>query len=264
GNKLWSKIMDEKKKPSFIEMKSLQSLIIMYSFIDIREYNSLLKFAPIEHEPEEEKEEEEEKEGKEKKREIGNDYIRRSYKIRIKELKVIAHLMNNEVNAAREIALKAISSDNINDFPTFTASIYHYLGQSFIHEDIIKAIEWVQKAKNLLESFKTDKFEKNIQEFNNTLDFIKIKAKIDLHKIVPRSIAERAHLSIQLNHQEEAIKILNQRIAESDDVAARPYYYYYLGMATKNKTYLEKSIILFEQHGNKFYAELPKKYLRGL
>ncbi|PEF60203.1 hypothetical protein CON32_00005 [Bacillus cereus] len=262
GNKLWSKIMDEKKKPSFIEMKSLQSLIIMYSFIDIREYNSLLKFAPIEHEPEEEKEEE--KEGKEKKREIGNDYIRRSYKIRIKELKVIAHLMNNEVNAAREIALKAISSDNINDFPTFTASIYHYLGQSFIHEDIIKAIEWVQKAKNLLESFKTDKFEKNIQEFNNTLDFIKIKAKIDLHKIVPRSIAERAHLSIQLNHQEEAIKILNQRIAESDDVAARPYYYYYLGMATKNKTYLEKSIILFEQHGNKFYAELPKKYLRGL
>lgn len=47
GNKLWAKIMEEKKKPSFIEMKSLHSLIIMYSFIDIREYNGLLKFAPI-------------------------------------------------------------------------------------------------------------------------------------------------------------------------------------------------------------------------
>ncbi|EEL13819.1 Prophage helix-turn-helix protein [Bacillus cereus 95/8201] len=262
GNKLWAKIMEEKKKPSFIEMKSLHSLIIMYSFIDIREYNGLLKFAPIEHAEEQEEEKEKKKKGKEK--EIGNEYICRSYKIRLEELKVIAHLMNNEVHESREIALKAISTENTNDFPAFTASIFHYLGQSYIHEDILKAIEWVQKAKNLLESFKTDKFEKNIQEFNNTLDFIKIKAKIDLHKIVPRSIAERAHLSIQLNHKEEAIKILNQRIEESDDVAARPYYYYYLGMATGNKNHLEKSIILFEQHGNKFFAELPKKCLQDL
>lgn len=261
GNKLWSKIMNEKKKPSFIEMKSLQSLIIMYSFIDIREYNSLLKFAPIETKQEEV---EEKKKEKEKKKEIGNEYIHRSYKIRIEELKVIAHLMNNEVNEAREIALKAISSDNTNDFPTFTASIYHYLGQSYLHEDVKKAIEWVEKAKELLQSYKTDKFERSIQMFNETLDFINIEAGIDLHRIVPSSLGEMAHLMIKLNRKEEAVKILNQGLKEDNDVAGQPYYYYYLGLATGDKKFFEKSRVLFEQHGNRFYAELPNRYLKEL
>ncbi|WP_242250237.1 AimR family lysis-lysogeny pheromone receptor [Bacillus cereus group sp. BfR-BA-01324] len=253
GNKLWSAIMNEKKKPSYIEMKSLHALIIMYSFIDATEYNSLLKFSPMDH-----------MEVTEKEKKINDEYISRSYEIRVKELQVIAHLMNNDVNESRKVAIHAITHENAKDFPAFTASIYHYLGQSYLHEDVNKAIEWVEKAKGLLELHKTDKFDRNIQTFNETLDFIKIEAEIDLHKIVPRSLGEMAHLSIKLNRKEEAVKILNQRLEEDKDAAGQPYYYYYLGLATGDRKFFEKSRVLFEQHGNRFYAELPNKYLKGL
>ncbi|MCU5737670.1 AimR family lysis-lysogeny pheromone receptor [Bacillus mobilis] len=259
GNTLWSAIMNEKKRPSYVEMKSLHALIIMYSFIDAAEYNSLLKFAPMDHIEVIEKEKEKEKEKK-----INDEYMRRSYEIRVKELQVIAHLMNNDVNESRKIAVQAITHENSTDFPAFTASIYHYLGQSYLHEDVNKAIEWVEKAKELLELHKTDKFDRNIQTFNETLDFIKIEAEIDLHKIVPRSLGEMAHLSIKLNRKEEAAKILNQRLEEDKDTAGQPYYYYYLGLATGDRKFFEKSRVLFEQHGNRFYAELPNRYLKGL
>ncbi|MEK5046120.1 MULTISPECIES: AimR family lysis-lysogeny pheromone receptor [Bacillus] len=259
GNKLWSAIMNEKKKPSYMEMKSLHALIIMYSFIDAAEYNSLLKFSPMDHVEVTEKKKEKDKEKK-----INDEYMRRSYEIRIKELQVIAHLMNNDVNESRKIAMQAISVQNTNDFPAFTASIYHYLGQSFLHEDVKKAIEWVEKAKSLLESYKTDKFEGSIKSFNETLEFIKIEASIDLYNIVPRSLGELAHLYIKLDRKEEAIKILNQRLKEDKDAARLPYYYYYLGMATGEKKFFEESRVLFEQHGNRLCAELPNKYLKGL
>lgn len=254
GKELWSAILKEKKKPSFVEIKTLHSLTLMYSFVDMREYNSLLKISPVESHDED----------KEKQRRINNEYITRAYDIRIKELQIIAHLMNNNVPIIRKLALECISPELVKDFPAFTASIYHYLGQSFLHEDVNKAIEWVEKAIKLLESHKTEKFERNIKEFNKTLDFIKIEAEIDLHTIVPRSMAEMAHLYIRLGREQEAVKILNQRLAESKDESSFPYIYYYLGLATHNKEFLEKSIILFEQHGNRFYAELPKKFLKGL
>ncbi|WP_229193819.1 MULTISPECIES: AimR family lysis-lysogeny pheromone receptor [Bacillus cereus group] len=254
GKELWSAILKEKKKPSFVEIKTLHSLTLMYSFVDMREYNSLLKISPVESHGEDE----------EKQKCINNEYITRAYDIRIKELQVIAHLMNNNVPIMRKLALECISPELVKDFPAFTASIYHYLGQSFLHEDVNKAIEWVEKAINLLESHKTEKFERNIKEFNKTLDFIKIEAEIDLHTIVPRSMAEMAHLYIRLGREQEAVKILNQRLVESKDESSFPYIYYYLGLATHNKEYFEKSIILFEQHGNRFYAELPKKCLKGL
>ncbi|KAA0784329.1 AimR family lysis-lysogeny pheromone receptor [Bacillus sp. BB56-3] len=263
GNRLWSAIMNEKKKPSYVEMKSLHALIIMYSFIDAAEYNSLLKFSPMDHMDVNAEEAKNEEEAKNKEKKINDEYIKRSYEIRVKELQVIAHLMNNNVNESRKIALEAISTKNANDFPAFTASIYHYLGQSYLHEDVKKSIEWVEKAKILLESYKTDKFEKSIQTFNETLDFIKIEAEIDLHTIVPRSLGEMAHLFIKLNRKEEATKILNQRLEEDKDGAGKPYYYYYLGLATGEKSYFEKSRVLFEQHGNRFYAELPNRFLKG-
>ncbi|TSI19918.1 helix-turn-helix transcriptional regulator [Bacillus sp. HY001] len=253
GNELWKAILKEKKKPSFAEMKTLYSLILMYSFVDMREYNSLLKISPEEH-----LDEEDEK----KQKSINNEYITGAYDLRIKELQIIAHLMNNNVPTMRKLALECITPELINDFPTFTASIYHYLGQSFLHEDVNQAVKWVEKAIDLLESYKTEKFERNIKEFNNTLDFIKIEAGIDLHTIVPRTMAEMAHMYVKLGRDDEAIKILNQRLAECKDEASVPYMYYYLGLATQNKEYFEKSSILFEQHGNKFYAELPKKWLK--
>ncbi|MGG4306056.1 AimR family lysis-lysogeny pheromone receptor [Bacillus wiedmannii] len=254
GNELWKAILKEKKKPSFAEVKTLHSLILMYSFVDMREYNSLLKISPEDH-----LDEEDEK----KQKRINNEYITEAYDLRIKELQIIAHLMNNNVPIMRKLASECITPDLINDFPTFTASIYHYLGQSFLHEDVNQSIIWVKKAINLLESHKTEKFERNIKEFKDTLDFIKIEAGMDLHTIVPRTMAEMAHLYIKLGRNEEAIKILNQRLAESKDEAAIPYMYYYLGLATQSKEYLEKSAVLFEQHGNKFYAELPKKWLKA-
>jgi len=254
GNELWKAILNEKKKPNFAEVKTLHSLILMYSFVDMREYNSLLKISPENHLVEEDEK---------KQKRINNEYITEAYELRIKELQIIAHLMNNNVPIMRKIALECITPDLINDFPTFTASIYHYLGQSFLHEDVNQSIIWVKKAIDLLESHNTEKFERNIKEFNDTLDFIKIEAGMDLHNIVPRTMAEMAHLYIKLGRNEEAIKILNQRLAESKDEAAIPYMYYYLGLATQSNEYLEKSTILFEQHGNKFYAELPKKQLRG-
>lgn len=248
GNQLLQKLKSKAKRLKSFEMKILSDIITMLALYDLNEFNSLIKITN----------------GlMEKLNKVTTKYIKDSFRLRIIELYVFANLMNNKVDEVRKLASEVINSkESIENSPLFTASIYHYYGQSFIFEDKEKALYWTKKAIEILsENNNNDKYRNRINGFIDTADFIEIYKGDNLEEISPRSLAEKAHLEMKKGNYKEAIFILKQLEKENGKLTS--FQLYYLGCAMKDKSLIEKSIESFENSGNKFFVKLPTEMLEA-
>ncbi|AQY42368.1 hypothetical protein B4918_31170 (plasmid) [Bacillus thuringiensis] len=259
GKELFKTLSKSTIKSTYAEMKVLKSIILMYSFSDMQEFTSLIKTVPylenkqdvLEDQSEEEPTVESLKEG----------YFKDACDIRMKELQLVANLMDNNIEIVREIGQGVIQKEISKEFPRFLASIYEFLGISYMFEDIFISQVLVQKAIEILKNENADRFNDKIEECQQTLDFIQINYEIDLDKINPADLGEKAHLAIKRGNIEEGIQILND--IKKDKGSWTGFQWYYMGLATGEEYYFLQSVLCFEQRGNKFYAQIPKRFIKG-
>lgn len=265
GEKLFKKISQGSIKTTSNEMKVFKSIVLMYSFSDMKEYTSLIKTVPVATEkklyPVIQKQIEESSEDSDVTvNDLKKGYIKDAYDIRMKELQLVANLMNNNIDTARKVGESIINAGVSENFPVFLASAYQYLGISYMFEDTYKSQMLVQKGIDLLKSENTERFCGKVAECQKTLDFIRIDCGVDLHKIKPVDLGEKAHLAIKKGLVEEGIRILNEIKREKGKWTA--FQWYYMGLATGETYYFQKSVECFEQHGNEFYIQIPKRFIR--
>ncbi|MDA2113115.1 AimR family lysis-lysogeny pheromone receptor [Bacillus cereus] len=269
GKKLFTTLSKSTIKSTYAEMKVLKSIILMYSFSDMQEFTSLIKTVPyveneqdvLENQNEEEVSTQEDQNEEEPTVEsLKEGYFKDAYDIRMKELQLVANLMDNNIEIVREIGQEVIQKEISKEFPRFLASIYEFLGISYMFEDIFISQVLIQKGIEILKNENTMRFNDKIEECQQTLDFIQINYEIDLDKINPADLGEKAHLAIKRGNIEEGIQILND--IKEDKGSWTAFQWYYMGLATGEEYYFRQSVLCFEQHGNKFYAQIPKRFIR--
>ncbi|AFU16876.1 Prophage helix-turn-helix protein (plasmid) [Bacillus thuringiensis MC28] len=265
GEKLFKTLSNSTIKSSYAEMKVLKSIILMYSFSDMKEFTSLIKTVPCvenkqdvqEDQIEEVSTQEEHNEEEPTVESLREGYFKDACDIRMKELQLVANLMDNNIEIVREIGKEVIQKELSKEFPRFLASIYEFLGISYMFEDIFISQVLVKKGIEILKNENTKRFNDKIEECQQTLDFIQINYEIDLDQINPADLGEKAHLAIKKGKIEEGIQMLKD--IKEDKGSWTAFQWHYMGLATGEEYYFRQSILLFKQHGNEFYAQIPQR-----
>ncbi|OOR23203.1 AimR family lysis-lysogeny pheromone receptor [Bacillus wiedmannii] len=191
---------------------------------------------------------------------ISDPYIKLSFEYKIKECMIQGLLMSGEVEKARTTCHEIINREELRRrFPMIVATAYGTLGESYTFESFETATYYISKAIELLEKKLNARMSLRNDMMINTIEFLKIKWKADLNNVHPIHLAEKAYLEIQLGNNEKAIQMLKSLEEANGELSA--FQLYYMALAKNDKSLFVESLNKFEQLGNIFYSQLPKKKL---
>ncbi|PHD98850.1 hypothetical protein COI55_19025 [Bacillus wiedmannii] len=191
---------------------------------------------------------------------ISDPYMKLSFEYKIKECMIQGLLMSGEVEKARTTCHEIINREELRRrFPMIVATAYGTLGESYTFESFETATNYINKAIEMLEKKLNARMSLRNDMMVNTIEFLKIKWKIDLNNVHPIHLAEKAYLEIQLGNNENAIQMLERLKEDNGELSA--FQLYYLALAKNDKSIFAESLNKFEQLGNIFYSQLPKKKL---
>ncbi|MHA4074527.1 AimR family lysis-lysogeny pheromone receptor [Bacillus cereus] len=191
---------------------------------------------------------------------ISDPYIKLSFEYKIKECMIQGLLMSGEVEKARATCHEIINREELRRrFPMIVATAYGTLGESYTFESFETATHYIRQAIELLEKKLNARMSLRNDMMVNTIEFLKIMWKIELNSVRPIHIAEKAYLEIQLGNNEKAIQMLENLKEDNGELSA--FQLYYLALAKNDKALFVESLNKFEQLGNIFYSQLPKKNL---
>ncbi|GAB6455720.1 AimR family lysis-lysogeny pheromone receptor [Bacillus cereus] len=191
---------------------------------------------------------------------ISDPYIKLSFEYKIKECMIQGLLMSGEVEKARVTCHEIINREELRRrFPMIVATAYGTLGESYTFESFEMATHYINQAIEMLEKKLNARMSLRNDMMVNTIEFLKIMWKVGLDNVHPIHIAEKAYLEIQLGNNEKAIRMLERLEEENGELSA--FQLYYLALAKNDKKLFAESLNKFEQLGNIFYSQLPKKNL---
>ncbi|WP_102273220.1 AimR family lysis-lysogeny pheromone receptor [Cytobacillus massiliigabonensis] len=190
---------------------------------------------------------------------INEDFIRDSYGIRLNEVLAYVNLYKfNNITLAREIAEKIIFS---NCSATFTTSASYILGMSFLFDNYEKCLGYIERHRELLvESGRL----KELEVIDNCdIPFINNVWRKQ-ERPNTNDISELAHFEAVVGNKELALELINKAIENEEKEGRKPsgFKFYYKALATNDASLFMKSLIMFSKNGDKFYANLPYKYLK--
>ncbi|GAB6742177.1 AimR family lysis-lysogeny pheromone receptor [Bacillus cereus] len=187
---------------------------------------------------------------------------RNSFLLRVKEMQVPIHLHNNgDLNKAREVCFE-ILNDPFNYYMSTKAIAYCKLGESYALSEYETAKNYICKAVELIGVPVNKKFEIRRNKILNVLLFLKIHHGKELDSIdrTKLDLAELAFFYIKLGKKEEALEILKGLEKQNGSLSA--FQLYYMGLATGDRKYFEKSVESFTKTGDFFYISLPINALK--
>jgi hypothetical protein len=193
---------------------------------------------------------------------ITNKFIKLCYQVRFKEAVSVISLQRGKIQETRKTCreiLEICEAESFLRIPAATALFK--MGESFVFEDYEVSKEYLEKAISFLANDQHYLGMARKRQFaKNTLLFLKIHEG-KLEGVIPEDIhpAELAYLRIQQRKESEAIEILLELEKENDELS--DIQTFYLGLAKKEEGLIIKSLQKFEDTGNIFYSQLPKKYL---
>ncbi|MET3203146.1 UNVERIFIED_ORG: tetratricopeptide (TPR) repeat protein [Bacillus proteolyticus] len=191
---------------------------------------------------------------------ISDPYIKLSFEYKIKECMIQGLLMSGEVEKARVTCHEIINKEELRRrFPMIVATAYGTLGESYTFESFEMSTHYINKAIEILEKKLNARMSLRNDMMVNTIEFLKIMWKVSLNNVHPIHIAEKAYLEIQLGDNGKAIRMLERLKDENGELSA--FQLYYLALAKNDKKLFAESLNKFEQLGNIFYSQLPKKNL---
>ncbi|RWS41524.1 hypothetical protein EKA14_19725 [Bacillus mycoides] len=248
GDALFEKYREETIgfKTKTIEMEILRGIVVLHVRYDQENYKDMIALSD---------------ELIEKSKGLDDEYIRSFLEFKVQEAIVYGLLTCAEIEKMRKYCCEIINDDQSEKyFPIFRATAYGVLGQSYIFTDFKKSLEFLNSAVEVIDNGPGKQMQKRKNMILNTIDFLKIYWKVDLHEIDPIDDVEKAYLEIQKGNNEKAIKILEDILKEKGKLSA--FGLTYLGIARGNDIQiLSDALDLFERSSNIFYSYLPKKYL---
>jgi tetratricopeptide (TPR) repeat protein len=185
-----------------------------------------------------------------------------SFLLRIKEMQSVIKLHNEgDILGARDVCLEIIN-DPFNYYISTKAIAYCKLGESYALTDYNTAKGYIDQALKILGEPTNKKLKTRRNRILNVLLFLKIHHGKELDTIdrTKLDLAELAYFYIKTEKNEEAIEILKGLEKQNGRLSA--FQLYYLGVATGDKKYLEKSVEFFSKTGDFFYISLPINALK--
>ncbi|WP_127485826.1 AimR family lysis-lysogeny pheromone receptor [Neobacillus mesonae] len=188
---------------------------------------------------------------------IEDEYIRKCYKIRLKEnlVDVYLYYYNNPVKA-REFAKEVIST---NLGAKFTAHSYYIVGMSFLFEDYDKCYKNIMEYRKICMRLGRQDLADIID--NQDIPFMRSVWCKHVESPKTKDISEIAHYEAICGDKAKAIDIIEKAI---DEQGVSGYKLYYKGLATGDKSIFMQSMVHFvTKSGNKFAAQLPYEHLKN-
>jgi transcriptional regulator with XRE-family HTH domain len=188
--------------------------------------------------------------------EIKEDFVRESYRARLKEALAYVNLYkfdNKEIarNYAEEIIFANVS-------PTLTANATYLVGMSYLFDNYDLCLGNVLRYRELLEEAGRQK-EISIVD-NNDLPFINNLWEKHAEQPETDDISEKAHYEALMGNKELAVELVDEAIEKG---GLSGFKLYYKALATGDMSLFMQSLIIFvSKKGDKFYANLPYKHLK--
>lgn len=242
---LLSKLEDHKgsKIIKTNEMKVLCGILTYYTMYDLENYNSLFEYAEMLL-PDVDA--------------ITDSFIKSSYLGRIQEGLAYAYLVQDNLEMTRSLCQEILAIEDPKDcFHLLRASAFAYIAESYTFDCYNSASWYMKKALGQLGSCNFEREKQRKQSILNTYAFIKLVNKQELENIDIYHTAEKAFLEIIKGNFKNAVEILSD--LEKKNGMLTPMQYCYLGIAKNDISLIEKSIVLLECAGNRFYCRFPRK-----
>lgn len=245
----YDELEESKSNVSSYEMKVLIDILLCQTLYQTKEYKKLFKRIRI---------------AEKNVKEIRNKFIYNSFLVRIKEVLIVSHMMQNEIKKARSTCIELLNMcDTNNNFYLQKANSYYNMGESYIFEDYSKSKMFLEKSLSILNDdvFIGDKdIERKKKRIQNTIIFLKIHHYRDIQDVYP-GLDKDGHVYLELRkgNKEKAEKYLLE--IEKENGSLNEFQTCYMGLARNDKSLIEKSYMMFLQKKSLFYANLPKLYL---
>lgn len=245
GKQFLELVEEKRKKVKSLEMQVMSDILLCYALHDIGNYRLLKNYicaAGLKIEK------------------IKNKFIQNCFRIRINEWLCVINLLSGNLIDARNKCEELLFI--CRDDPQYTlqrANAYCNLGESYIFEDYNLSKVYLEKSLMCLgETFNPGlKVKRQLIEY--TLMFLKIHHSKDVEGIdVEMHPAEKAYLLIKQGDKKAAAEILEE-LEKNKGLSA--FQLCYMGLAKDDLNLIKKSLEMFEEIGNVFYAKLPKLHL---
>jgi hypothetical protein len=241
------KIGNEIKVP---EIKVFVGILLMYSFLDLHSYSSILPIANHTlHQTEQ----------------IMNHYIRESYVMRIKEILTIHYMKQLKLENAIKIAKEVINLANFEQFPLSVNFMLYLLAEMHVYSDYRKSTYYIEKA---IEHFARLGLSENLKNRKQMLlamhDFIKITNGVQQNLYLLGEVEQAYYLSVQPHQEakERALYILEGVANKKGKLS--PFELYVKALAANDLYLMKFSEEEFLRSGDLFHAQLPKRTFRKL
>ncbi|MGG1610472.1 AimR family lysis-lysogeny pheromone receptor [Bacillus wiedmannii] len=245
----YDELEESKSNVSSYEMKVLIDILLCQTLYQTKEYKKLFKRISI---------------AEKNVKEIRNKFIYNSFLVRIKEVLIVSHMMQNEIKKARATCIELLNMcDTNNSFYLQKANSYYNMGESYIFEDYSESKMFLEKSLSILNDdvFIGDKdIERKKKRIQSTIIFLKIHHYRDIQDVY-HGLDKDGHVYLELRkgNKEKAEKYLLE--IEKENGSLNEFQTCYMGLARNDRSLIEKSYMMFLQKKSLFYANLPKLYL---
>ncbi|EJS63470.1 AimR family lysis-lysogeny pheromone receptor [Bacillus cereus] len=190
---------------------------------------------------------------------IKNKFIKKCYRVRIKEGLAAIHLTSDQLQETRDLCDKLL--ELCEDEPHLVINKARALwlkAESFIFDDYEQSLMLFNGALEILNNNLNREIVKKKQAIIKTMQFLKLYHNRDLNTLGVMDDGERVFYEIRTGNIQEAIKILSN-IERTRDLSS--FELVYLGMAKNDREIIKQGLRKFEEKNSLFYARFPKKKL---
>lgn len=191
---------------------------------------------------------------------ISNEFIEKTFDLRLKEAEAVLLLRNGNIIEARKKCNEMLSVCELNPYYLLpNAMAYFKLGESYIFEDYEKSKKYLLKAYEVLDDLDYVGVEEKKKMFQYTLSFLKIYHSKELDTLNEIHTAEMAFLKIRQGLKKEAEQMLIELKKETGSLSAIQTVY--LAMAQDNESLMKEAHENLLRKGDIFYSQMTKLYL---
>lgn len=230
------------RSQDYPEWKALIRIAGLYAFLDLKSFSmiSFLAEEALEHT-----------------KEITNQYIQTSYRLRVLEIKAIAEMKRNNVEASERLALEVIQFESDNPLPA--NSMYSLLSEIYAFRDYKKSIEYIHRALTQFAGLDLVEYSNRKGMLEATHDFINIihGQTSFLYLTDPAEAAHYLARNENAEDKQRALEILDYINKDSDRLT--PHQMYYKALCTGNKKDMDAALNQFIINGDLFYSYLARE-----
>ncbi|MFC9728292.1 AimR family lysis-lysogeny pheromone receptor [Bacillus cereus] len=191
---------------------------------------------------------------------IKNKFIKKCYRVRIKEGRAAIHLTSDQPQETRELCDKLLKL--CVDEPHLVLNKARALwlkAESFIFDDYEQSLTLFNEALEILNNNINQEIIKKKQAIIKTIQFLKIYHNRDLGTLGIMEDGERAFFEVRIGNYDRAIETLMNIEKQNGQLSS--FELVYLGMAKNDREIIKQGLRKFEEKNSLFYARFAKKEL---